>query len=369
MAIDAAICAVLLYTGLRITTDVSAPQGAGAGTSWDTILIPAAILPVLLRGRAPLAAAAAFAAGCVVSALPTFDQFRVPVVLPAALLIAYSTGREPHLRRAVAGLALVLAALVVVGLTDPVLDDEGGLPAMVAFGFPAAAGIWSAARLLTSTDRLAAELDERSRLLEHRREETARLAVEVERTQLASALDAAARDRVRTIVELAAGDGGGSGTFTAIERLGRESLNEMRELLGVLRSDARGPRSPRPTLAQIETLLADARRGGRVVDLEVEGDRRPLPDAVELAAYRLVQHALVAVRGTDGAPARIQVRYGVHALELVVTGSPSDGRSAHAALLAARERVASHGGHFSTDLAAPGARVLRMSLPTVPLHA
>jgi signal transduction histidine kinase len=374
-AIDLGICAVLLYTGIDITTHYESSQGAGVDTNVDTFLIPTLILPILLRHRAPFAAAATFAAACVVSGIPTFDQFRVPVAIPAALLIVYSAGREPDRARAIGGLACVLAGLVAIGLTDPVLDDEGGVIAMVTF-LPLYGLLWGAARLVTSGDRLATQLTERSEQLERQREQTAELAVEVERAQLASELDLAARDRVREMIELA--DTGEralatdpestQATFGHIERLGRDSLNEMRGLLGLLRSDERGRRSPRPTLAALETLLAEARRGGRVVELQVDGERRPLPGGVELAAYRVLQHALVAVRGEAGEPATVELRYLPGALELEVSGPPGDGTSARAAVLAARERVTSYGGSFSAETSVPGLRVLRVRLPTAVAH-
>jgi len=373
--IDLGICAVLLYTGFDITTNYESSQGAGADTNVDTLLIPTLILPILLRHRAPFAAAVTFAAACVVSGIPTFDQFRVPVAIPAALLIVYSAGRETDLARAIGGLTCVLAGLVVIGLTDPVIDDAGGVIAMITF-LPLYGLLWGAARLVTSGDQVAARLAERSEHLERQREQTAGLAVEVERAQLASELDLAARDRVREMIELAqAGErslsthpDSAQATFGRIERLGRDSLNEMRGLLGVLRSDERGSRSPRPTLAALETLLAEARRGGRVVELQVEGERRALPGGVELAAYRVIQHALVAVRGEGGEPATVGLRYLPSALELEVSGPPGDGTNARAAVLAARERVTSHGGSFSAESSAPGVRVLRARIPTAVAH-
>jgi signal transduction histidine kinase len=366
---------VLLYTGIDITTNYESSQGAGVDTNVDTLLIPTLILPLLLRHRAPFGAAAAFAAACVISGIPTFDQFRVPVAIPAALLIVYSTGRETDRARAIGGLAWVVAGLIAIALTDPVMDDEGGVFAIVTIILLCGL-LWGAARLVTSGEELAAQLAERSEHLELQREQTAELAVEVERAQLASELDLAARDRVREMIELAqAGERSLStdpksaqATFGRIERLGRDSLNEMRGLLGVLRSDERGRRSPRPTLAAIETLLADARRGGRVVELQVEGDRRPLPGGVELAAYRVIQHALVAVRGEAGGPATVGLRYLPGALELEVSGPPGDGTNARAAVLAARERVTSHGGSFSAESSSPGLRVLRARLPTAVAH-
>ena len=106
----------------------------------------------------------------------------------------------------------------------------------------------------------------------------------------------------------------------------------MRALLGVLRSDGR---APQPTLAQLGALLDAARAGGRVVDLDVEGERRALPGGVELTAYRIVEHAL---EGQDGAPLAVRLRYRPDRLELELRGAPET------ALAAARERVGAHGG-------------------------
>src|SRR5919197_721717 len=367
LAFDLALCAALLAFGISVTTR---SDEAGAGTNLDTVFLPAVILPILWRRRSPFAAAAALAAGCVVSGIPTFDQFRLGVAIPAAMIVLYPLAHECERRSALAGLALVLAGMVFIGFTDVVLADEGGVVGMVAFSFPLCIGTWGGGRFVRSRDRIAEALAEKSRQLERQRERTAELAVEVERTQLASELDAAARDRVREMIELATrGEGillaapeDARDAFARIETMGRESLNEMRGLLGVLRSDERAARSPRPTLAQIETLLAEARRGGRVVELEIEGERRPLPGGIELAAYRVLQHALVAVRGGDAEPATIQLRYLPGALELEVRGLPTEGRGADAALMAARERVVAHGGSFSSD-SSLGRRVLRAHLP------
>jgi signal transduction histidine kinase len=371
LAFDLVICAALMAFGASVTTQPDAPHGAGAGTDLDTLLLPTVILPILLRRRAPFAAAVALAAGCVVSGIPTFDQFRLGVAVPAAMLILYSLAREADRPSALGGLALVLSGMVFIGFTDVVLTDNGGVAAMVAFSFPLCLGIWSAGRVVRSREHVAAELTERSRLLESQREETASLAVEIERTRLASDLDAAARVRLREMIELAetgqevfAHDPDrGRATFARIERMGRESLDEMRGLLGVLRSDQRGTRSPRPTLDQLDTLLDEARSGGRLVDLEVEGERRPLPGGIELAAYRAVQHALVAVGGADGKPATVWLRYLPGALELEVRGFPNEGCSPEAALAAARERVTAHGGNFTADGTLPGRLVLRARLP------
>src|SRR5262249_37053404 len=161
------------------------------------------------------------------------------------------------------------------------------------------------------------------------------LAVEIDRDRLASDLDAAARTRLQEMLALAsahdldpADADRGRPRFARIETLGRESLDEMRGLLRLLRSADPGARAPRPALGQLDALLAAARAGGRVVDLEVEGDHRPLGAAVELAAYRTVQYALAAIGG-DGR-ATVALRYLPGALELEVQGGHPSGSAAGA---------------------------------------
>lgn len=123
---DLVICAALLALAAPPTTGWHAPAGYDAGTVLDTVLLPALVLPILLRRRVPLAAAAAFAAGCVVSGIPTFDQFRLIAAVPAGLLILFSLAVHAPRRRALGGLALVLvlAGMVFVGLTDVALSSR-----------------------------------------------------------------------------------------------------------------------------------------------------------------------------------------------------------------------------------------------------
>jgi signal transduction histidine kinase len=353
MKADIAAGLGLTALGLVIT---SGPDTVG----WlDTAVMPAATLPVIWRRRAPLACAAALTAGVMASAIPTFDQVRCGFAIPAALLVLYAVGSRSELRGALAGLGALLIAMVFLSFTDAVIS-----PGQLSFIVPLCVGVFVAGRVVHARGRLAAELAARSDALERQRERTAALAVAVERTRLATQLDATARDRTRAMIALAALDEaaisadpeGARAAFRRIERLGRESLNEMRGLLGVLRGDAPSTRAPLPTLAQLGTLLETARSGGRVVDLDVEGERRPLPGGVELTAYRIVEHAL---DGADDGPVGVRLRYGEHALELEVSGATST------ALAAARERVSAQGGTLAVQPPGDGRAVLRARLPVV----
>lgn len=360
---DLAIGVAFTALGLLITFS---PDNGG-GTWVDSLVIAAVTLPVIWRRRAPLACAAALAAGTVVSAIPTFDQGRCGVAIPIALLVAYALGTRSERPAALHGLALVLAGMVFLSFTDRTIS-----PAVLVFVVPLCVGVWVAGRMVRSRNRLAAELAERSRALERQRDQTARLAVEVERTRLATQLDAAARRRVREMIELtergeralAHDPQSARRAFARIESAGRESLNEMRGLLGVLRSDRPPERSPWPTLSQLETLLDEARAGGCHVDLHVEGERDALPDGVELSAYRMVEHALSAI----GSPVTVRLRYAPDTLEIEVVGAVSGAEGADAALVAARERVLTYGGSLTVQAPQPGRTVLRARLPVAVAH-
>jgi signal transduction histidine kinase len=347
---------VLTAAGIAMTLD----PPSGEKTIWDTLLVPTVTFPVFWWRRAPFAAAIAIAVGMVVSGIPTFDQLRCGFALPGAMLILFGLGSRDERDRSLIGLAAIEAGIVFLMFTDPQLDIGG------AFILVLAVGVWGAGRFYRSRTTVAAELSERTRDLEQTREEAAQLAAEVERAKVAAGLDVAARDRIRTVVEMAReGEAGGEASpqdFQRIEREGRESLNQMRELLGVLRSDVRDT-SPRPTLAQLETLLERARAGGRAVDLQVEGSRRPLPTGVELAAYRVVQHSLEAFGVGEGEAATVRLRYRDDDLELEVTGATPDEQLEEAALDAARERVSAHGGAFSATAQAGGMTLVRAELP------
>ena len=214
---DLALAAGLTILGFGLTLD---------GTIWATLLIGAVTLPVAWRHRAPLAASLAFAAGSVISAIPTFDQTRCGVAIPAALLIVFTLGVQANRAAAWTGLAAVLAGLTFLLFTDPVLD------AGAAFFLPLAAAIWLAGRWVRVRARRSAELADRTAELAATKQKRADFAVDIERARLATVVDATLRERLGTIRELIAAEA----AFQDIEQEARMALNEVRGLLGALRS-------------------------------------------------------------------------------------------------------------------------------------
>ncbi|MFE2044706.1 sensor histidine kinase [Streptomyces sp. NPDC059477] len=144
--------------------------------------------------------------------------------------------------------------------------------------------------------------------------------------------------------------------FTSIAATARESLGEMRRLLGVLRNEeTRGELAPQPGLTRIGQLVEATVRAG--VPVEFTPCDADVPEAVGLSAYRIVQEALAnVVRHAPGAPTHVSVSAsassGVERLTvLVVNGPPPEppaaplenGDTGHG-LVGMRERVRIAGG-------------------------
>ena len=306
--------------GLALTALGLAMAAGATDPTVALVAMPAVTLPVFWRRTHPLPPAAVQTAGV----LATYGVGRCGATIPAALLILYALGSRADPSRALAGLALVLGAMVYLVLTDPIIDTQA-----LSFVIPLCLGTTAIGYAVRARTRLAADLVARTEALEQERERTAALAIAVEHTRLAATLDATARDRLREMIALAEREE----DFARIERLGRESLDELRALLGVLRGDGR---APQPTLAQLGALLDAARRGGRNIELAIRGDERPLPGGIEVTAYRIVEHAL---DGDD--PLRVQLHYRPDALELELRGATER------AVAAVRERVGAHGGRLT----------------------
>ena len=118
-------------------------------------------------------------------------------------------------------------------------------------------------------------------------------------------------------------------SFVEIRASALSGLNELRRVLGVLRSD-RTDVAPQPGLEDLDELLESARTGGVTVTCEISGTPQPLPDGVNLSAYRIVQEALSnAMRHAPGSAVQVKLHYGEAALVIEVR---NDGGAAAAPL-------------------------------------
>lgn len=141
--------------------------------------------------------------------------------------------------------------------------------------------------------------------------------------------------------------------LTTIRDASKEALVELRSILGVLRQvDEGAPRRPAPRMTRVDELVARASQAGVAVRSVVDGDPRPLPAGVELAAFRIVQEALTnVVRHARASTATVRVVYGQTSLTVEVDddgrGTATTGTREGTGIAGMRERAAAVGGTLS----------------------
>ncbi|MGW4945905.1 histidine kinase [Actinoplanes sp. NPDC004185] len=157
--------------------------------------------------------------------------------------------------------------------------------------------------------------------------------------------------------------------FGTIAAGAREALGDMRRLLGVLRAETdESLRTPQPGLSDVAALVETAQRAGVEVTL-AEDDVAEVPEAVGLAAYRIVQEALAnAARHAPGGPVRVSVRGTADALWVEVGNDPGAAPTAAAdgpghGLVGMRERSALLGGTLEAGPGPDGGYRVAARLP------
>ena len=159
--------------------------------------------------------------------------------------------------------------------------------------------------------------------------------------------------------------------LSAIKSASKEALEELRTMLTTLRCDDDvAPRSPAPGLDRLPELIELTRAAGLTVEVEVIGKAPPLPAAVHLAAYRIIQESLTNVaRHAGQARVRVRVTYDdadVH-VEIDDDGkAPSGGDSAigtGSGITGMRERADALGGDLSAGFRHGGGFRVSARLP------
>jgi signal transduction histidine kinase len=298
-----------------------------------------------------------------------------------AIIALYSAGRyATNDRRAHLGVGAAIVVIILDNLTAPAPWGEALFGAVVMFG------AWYVGRRMRLREQRAAEL-RREQAAEARRiviEERARIARELHdvvahRVSLMTVQAGAAK-------AVAAEDPEGAlRAMGAVEEAGRQALDELRHLLGVLRpeTDPDGL-GPQPGLADLPRLVEQTRGAGLDVSLATNGVVAGLPARVDLFAYRIVQEALTNVLKHAGPGARTEVRLGTDrrgiVIEVLDDGSADkslesvsgrrledsdrpDGRSGHG-IVGMRERARLLGGTLDARPRPGGGFSVVARLPT-----
>ncbi len=138
-----------------------------------------------------------------------------------------------------------------------------------------------------------------------------------------------------------------------VEHTSRSALDELRHVLGALRSDDVA-RMPTPGVADLDDLAARVTATGIPVELSVDGDLASLAPGLQLSLYRIAQEALTnVVKHAPGARARVHLRVDPEQVRLEVTNSPGGparppGTPGHG-LMGMRERASLFGGTLTAE--------------------
>jgi signal transduction histidine kinase len=346
---------------------------APRATLWfDVPAIAIFVLTLLARRRFPFAAPAWF--WLLAAGLSFVDGRLVPLtagVYVAGIAASFLLGNLRDAVQARLGLAVAVggAAIIVYNLPDHAAGELVFIPLL--FGI-----CWLAGFALRTRAEQAEAAEVRATQAERERESAARIAVAEERARIARELHDIIAHAVSVMVlqvgavrhKLPKTLAEDADALRGVEMTGRTALTEMRRLLGAMRRDGDDLElAPQPGLDSLDSLREEVGRAGLPVRLHVDGEPFPLPRALDLSAYRIVQEGLTNVLKHAGASqAEVTVRYGSDELQIEVRDdgkgkSTSDGLG-HG-LVGIRERVKIYGGEMTAGPATGGGFILSTRLP------
>jgi signal transduction histidine kinase len=290
----------------------------------------------------------------------------VAVIAPAVALysLALRRGRIARLLAAVAAVAAVIVA-DALHTGSPTLLQTVAHVLLVAIPL-------LAADLHRTRHAYVALLRERLELAERTREQEAQRRAEQERMRIARDLHDVVAHTLTTINVQAAtaaelldrNPAHAKAALETIDDASRTAIGELRAILGVLRDDGGAPLAPAPGVEAVANLVSNARDDGVDVDLDVVGDQpERIPDAVSLAAFRIVQESLTnARRHAAGAPVFVKLSFDPGSLALAVESgvgsrANSSGTTAGVGIVGMTERATAVGGTLRAVRLASGFRV------------
>ena len=272
-----------------------------------------------------------------------------PIAFAIALFTAASRPADvdPRLR------TTILAASLPV-LVGPSLVRHGFGPELL-FGTLVWGAAWFAGDRMGQRGARRAAAAERARQAAREAERERRLASAEERTRIARDLHDSAGHAVSVILVQAGAarllleqdPARSRAAIETIEEVARDTLAEIDQLVRALREDgASNGVEPPAGLAALDTLLDRSRAAGLEPSVAVEGERRPLPPAVDQAAYRILREALTNAARHGTGTAAVTLAYGTAALAITVVnllGAGAPGGAGHG-LVGMRERASLVGG-------------------------
>ena len=367
---------LVVVLALGAVVEIVARQDAESAprtTLWFVLpAIAILALPVFAHRRYPFVAAATF--WLLAAAISFVDGRLIP--FPAGVFLlgmaaSFLLGNVRDTRRAWIGLAITLGGAEIVIYNQPTHTTSSFVFIPILFGIS-----WLAGFALHSREEKAEAAEARAAQAEREREVAARLAVAEERARIARELHDVVAHAVSVMVlqvgavrhKLPDELEDEEEVLRGVEQAGRAALAEMRRLLGAMRSDGDDAElSPQPGVDALDALLDEVGRAGLPVGLRVEGEPFPLPRAIDLSTYRIVQEGLTnALKHARASQAEVTLGYAPEELRIEVRddgrGSATSDRRGHG-LVGVRERVKIYGGEMTAGSPPEGGFLLSARLP------
>ncbi|MDQ1106480.1 sensor histidine kinase [Nocardioides zeae] len=346
--------------------------GVAAGAPDWALLGVLQCAPLWWRRRSPVAVYAAVAAASALQVLlvdmPLFSQLAYPVAVYAVARFSTAVAGTVAL-----GVGLVAAATAAWDWTSPYVDPvDYPLQQVVSYATTIGVMVVAAWALGTLGRTRAAYVDAlrtHAEQVARDAEQRAELAASDERARIAREMHDVVAHGLSVMVVQA--DGAryaaakdpdvATAALGTIAATGRESLGEMRRLLGLLRSEQTGTR-PQPGLDDVAGLLEQARADGLPLTVRLPDPLPAVPTGTGLVVYRVLQEALTNVRRHAGPVRDVEVVLDAEPGGLVLRVT-DDGRGAAAGgagpgepgrtggglgLVGMRERVRATGGTLAT---------------------
>ena len=334
----------------------------------NAVVVSAMALMLIWRRSRPLVALAGVMAGFVSLAL-AFGASETYSSLFIGAVAVYSAAA--HGSNLPVAIAIIAGSITVQTLNDPQIKSFGEAiwgPTFVALIF--LAGVAGRAVRLQR-----GEVEKRAQAVERGETELAATAVADERRRIARELhDILSHNLSLLVLQAGAAEevlerdpDRAREVLQWIRETGQEAIGEMGTLLGLVEGEPEASREPQPSLDDLDRLISRTGDAGLAVDLQVEGDRRHLPTALELSVFRVVQEGLTnALKHARPSEARVRLRYGKDEVEVEIINNglvPANGRGTRRGLAGLRERVSIFGGELEAGPDASGRWKLRAVFP------
>jgi hypothetical protein len=351
---SAATIALAGLLSLAMVAVVLSQHRGGAGLAIAAVTMT---LPVAFVWQAPTITALTLAAAAAVNEPFLTSLARCAAALPATFFVAFAAGYALGRRNGLLALGATATSIVLQCVFDPRLG-----PAVIALMMPLDLIFFGAGLYVRRRAAMVATLRDATADLREQRDQTARLAVAADRDELTGHLNRTLTRRLDLLSQAVDGEGDLRQRFATIENLGRQTLDEMRELLGSLRES---PTRPEPGLADLAEICSHATTAE--VRLTVDGAQRALPASVELSVCRIVEQLLRILPDEPACRVQLHVDVAATGIDITVAGTPAAGIDLDHIRSLANARAALHGGNVAvTDDS--GRRRARVWLPLVTAH-